>query len=228
MARATTAAGLTALLLLVGGAPVAPAAVHSSLLSNVVSEPSGEYASAQFDFGTAFRRIDQVSIELTVPYDFGGYVSTGHSSHSTSFVVDVFGRGGEPHFDPYPGIIVVAGTQSNPNTLRAGFSMLTANLPTEMRLLALGARFDLENGSGLIGGEWPSFLLTGRGDARLCRLDSYSSWRSDGWRQSYEISRAPESLTSVRLIIDGIAVPEPTPSVMIFSILLSAVAVRRR
>lgn len=179
------------------------AAVFTTSLHNYAVDRSGEFTSAEFDFGVQFQRIDQVRLELIAPYALSN-VSTGSTHYYSSILVDLFGRGAEPEFDPALGLVTV-GNQSHPTTLRAGFGFLDANQPVETSFWPPGSRFDAE--SGLIAGRWPDFLLAGRGDARLQRIDGFYFYMNG--TGSGQTIRSPESLTSVRLTIEGVAIPEP-------------------
>lgn len=182
----------------------AQADVYTAALTDFLIDSSGEFSTAEFDFGRRFRRIDQVSLKLLAPYGLSGGLSTGSTHYSSAIVVDLHRTGGTPEYDPTLGIVTI-GSQSHPNTLRVGFGFFEANRETESRLLPPGARIDQDG--ALVGDDWPQFLYEGRGDARLQRVDSWFRYMNGSG--SGQTLRAPEPLTSVELVIDGVAVPEP-------------------
>ena len=179
------------------------AAEYSTLIDGVNVDPSGSLAEGTFDFGASFARIDGVRLEITMPDGLSGGVCNGSACYFSSIDYSIYDPSNPVEFS------VAAPSSSvsfDPDVLRASFAYVIPGLPAETWILPPNPRLDL-NTMAFLADPWPTFLFSGNGSIGMQRVDSWScNLNCSGSGRSVS---APSGVTSVRLIISGVAVPEP-------------------
>jgi hypothetical protein len=150
------------------------------------------FAETTFDFGIRFRSIDSVKFEVTMP---AGLIrtDTGEPNHIkfTSLQLSIF----NPEASPLsPATVLEA---SSTKTVYGSAISVPPATPT-----LIDAKL-----SPLFGPRpWPGYLLAGRG-AVVMHMEDVEIW---GPSVVNETIRSAEGVSSVRVVIDGVAVPEPS------------------
>lgn len=206
-ARASLCSAMqTALAGLNGTTPLECAITYLVDVDNFVADPSNHFASVSYDFGVSFGRIDSVGIQIVVPTGLNSdYCNTmACHAHWIDFAI-VDGYAPNPLSDPS----FSWGPLSTPDTLRQAFSYAPAEVPT-LRWLWPSSRAILDGDGNIVEfavGPWPDFLFSGHGIIGMRDHDSWGCYLNScdsGTALSLETG-----ITSVQLIINGIAIPEP-------------------
>jgi len=163
-----------------------------------------------FDLEIGFKLIDSVKFEVTMPEGLVA-VETGDPGHIkfSSLVLSIY--------DPavWPVTLATIAEASFPNTIMASASSIAPGTPT-----LIDARM-----SSLFGARpWPSYFLAGRG-AVLMHIEDIEFWGVGGVSEAL---RTADGVSSVRLVVNGIAVPEPTSAALALASLILMTARKRR
>jgi hypothetical protein len=192
---------------------------YSVLLEPAVhSDSRGSYLSSAFDFGVQFSEITSVLLEFTMPAGFeGNFGSTGNNSWSRELALVLHG----PALPPDN----IYDFSTSDSLARTAFSIR----PNELAEFPFGNPRIVGPGFESPPFIWPAFALSGKGNVSI--IDVYGSYfhpiGSDIARSSTSWL-PPNELVSVRLTIDGIAVPEPTMVVLCVSLAILGGLPRRR
>lgn len=165
----------------------------STQLSGFAANPYYPYlAETTFNFGVHFKSIDSVRFEVTMP-DGLIRVDTGEPNHIkfTSLQLSIF----NPEASPLsPATVFEA---SSTKTVYGSATSVPPATP-----ILIDAKL-----SPLFGPRpWPGYLLAGRG-AVVMHMEDFEMRAPGG---AYETIRSAEGVSSVRIVIDGVAVPEPS------------------
>lgn len=187
-----------------------------------LSNHSTETLDAAFDFGIAFSRIDSVRVE--VKNDQGSFPAfcTGSYCSVSTLVVDVTEIGDTSRFKTHQDIT----DQGYPSMygefqgvlpypwMRAGISRPGEWLVVQDK--------DYEPAT------WPNFLMSGSGKMRLSVVTSVGCMLNCASIKSGIGLSPPEGLTDLRIVVDGIAAPEPSTTASLLLGMMIAVGSRRR
>jgi hypothetical protein len=185
----------------------AMAGTYSTVVGPLTPESNGKYSTGSFDFGFKFSRIDSIRLEIVMPDGLSGTMCAGF--HCTSKVIDytIFDPSKPSSFDGPNGVRTGIPT---PGAIGDNFSTVWPNEPAESSLLPGNAHYDPITGS-ITGDPWPPFLSSGTGSIALQTdvSSGYSGPPADNSPAYTTTLSSPEGVASVRLIIEGQAVPEP-------------------
>jgi hypothetical protein len=197
-------------------------AEYSTDVTGFTTDPSNLFAHASFDFGFTFSQIDSVSLEIVVPAGLEPGVCSGSSCTFWSVDFAIYGANHPVDFGVAPASPSVS---FDPEVLNAEFNEAIAGRPTEKQLLPPNPRFDLDT-MQFSSDPWPTFLFSGAGEIGMqqytsggCTLNCTGSWSS---------LSADTGVASVRLIVDGNAVPEVSSSAGLVIAAMAALIARKR
>src|SRR5687768_17311328 len=180
----------------------AQAATYSTPIVDLAADHSGKFVTGSFDFEQSFARIDGVSIEIVLDQDLPAGVCTGSSCRTVWTGVAIF--------DPARTFLIEDVTpnfsHSNDTLLSAALAGATPNEPSQVRLQQPNTRINLETGM-FSSDPWPEFLFNGKASAAMWQVDIHSCHLNCSG--STQFLSAPTGHVAVRLIIEGIPVPEP-------------------
>jgi hypothetical protein len=197
---------LATVLLLIALKSVATADSYSALMDSFVADSSGQFSRGVFDFGHSFSHIDSVSVEVVVPDGWPDELCAGSNCSFSSIELAIHSPEHQVDFSgPQPAVKVYY----NPDVIR--FSILSAYANQ-----LLTPRFLPQNLFEPV--QWPGFLFSGAGVVDLQQVDVRAC---EGFCTGFSSSRqAATEVALLRLVIEGVATPEPGTSQ-----LLAAVAV---
>jgi hypothetical protein len=182
----------------------ARAATYSTLVEEFAVDPSGNFAEAAFGFGVSFARIDAVSLEITMPDGLSGGLCTGSTCYFSSLDFAIYDPTTPVDFCVAP---LSSSVSVDPDVLRTTFGYVIPGLPTETRILPPNPRLDPATFE-FSADPWPTFLFTGSGAIGMQKIDGwFCHLNCSGSGRSVSV---PPGVTSVRLIVEGVAVPEPS------------------
>jgi hypothetical protein len=166
-------------------------------------------AETTFNFGVQFKSIDSVRFEVTMP---SGLISidTGDPNHIkfTSLQLSIF----NPEASPLsPATVVEASSTKTVYGSAISIPPATPALIDAKMSPLFGLR------------PWPSYLLAGRG-AVVMHMEDFEMRAPGG---AFETIRPAEGVSSVRIVIDGVAVPEPSMATA-GSVCLGVTVMRRK
>lgn len=150
------------------------------------------FAETTFDFGIRFRSIDSIKFEVTMPSGLIR-IDTGDPNHIkfTSLQLSIF----NPEASPLsPATVFEA---SSTKTVYGSAIAVPPAIPTLIDA-KMSPLFGLR--------PWPSYLLAGRGAVEM-HMEDFEMRPPGG---AYETIRSAKGVSSVRIVIDGVAVPEPS------------------
>lgn len=183
------------------------AATFSTPIGAFAADSSGEFSVGIFDFGLSFSSIERASIEVTMPTGLSPGSCNGSACHITSLDVILYDPDEEPQFDHY-----VPSVPPEPYpSLYGSFSYILPNRASRAYISPLNPYTGF--GPPPFAPEWPNFSLNGYGAVGVqevthwfCQLNCSGSGTNVD---------APRGITSARLIVEGVAVPEPSTVVLL-------------
>ena len=195
----------------------ANAVSHSVTTEDFVIDPTGDYLVGAFDFGTSFVEIERVSVEITSTQGISEPFCTGSYCAVSYLTLQLF----DPASPTEPRVYI-PGTIGEPYPeLFASFLSLRPGQPSITQISPPNARTELgivELGMGemattnILHDPWPDFLLNGSGAVRLQVLSQWGCYLNcTGGGVNVG---APLGGFTLRLIVDGIATPEPTTTLL--------------
>jgi hypothetical protein len=177
------------------------------VVEEFVVHPSGAFSEATFDLGVEFSRIDAVRVAIEVQNGLPGIRCSGSSCAHEFIDTAIYSEGRFEPFDPFHVYWVPSDDpEYDPNVMRAGFGYLVPNLTSDLRVVWPNPRtagFDVRPPALSA-----QFLFDGRGQIAMqqvaewfCFLNCTGSGRN---------VTAPDGVSSVRIIVEGVATPEPS------------------
>jgi hypothetical protein len=197
-------------------------AEYSTDVAGFTTDPSNVFAHATFDFGFSFSQIDAVSLEIVVPEGLEPGVCNGSSCTFWSVDFAIYESNHPLDFGVAP---ASPGISFDPNVLLAAFNQAIAGRPTEATLFPPNPRIDLDT-MQFSSDPWPRFLFSGAGEIGMQKYTSTSCYLNCNF-SSTNLS-ATTGVASVRLIVDGNAVPEGSTSAALIVAAMAAVISRNR
>ena len=174
---------------------------------------NGNYLSAPFDFGTAFSRIDSITLEFIMP---GGYEGTAMTTGNSSFFSELKFVLHDSDQPPDVPINSSASLVSSAFRISTG---ATSEFPFFLNVFVVGEEFDPI---------WPDFLYSGAG--RVAWIEeihaSYHPLPDGIPLRSTTTWLSPDEIVSPTLTIVGIPVPEPGSILMLLVGMIVAIALR--
>jgi hypothetical protein len=210
------------LVFLISLAAAGRAAEYSTDVLGFTSDPSNLFAHARFGFGFSFSRIDAVGLEIVVPTGLDGGVCTGSSCTFWSVDFAIYEWNHPVDF----GMVAASPSVSfDPKVLNAAISYVIAGRPTEMPLFPPNPRIDPDT-MQFSSDPWPSFLFSGAGEIGMQKLTSTACNLNCTGSSTY--LSANTGVASVRLTIEGNAVPEVSSGAVLVIAAMAAVIARKR
>jgi hypothetical protein len=170
------------------------------------AQPTGDYLFGRLDFGQSFSSIESVGLVTKVSADMGGTVCAASSCWSSAFDVTIYDPSKPLDFEVGQLQVVVGVGNENSEILHAGLAHLQAGRESEIRFLPPKTRLDFETGQ-FVSDPWQDFLFAGSAAVRVAHVD-LMSWHLHGGGFNRTV-RAPTTISSMNLLIEGTAVPEP-------------------
>jgi hypothetical protein len=191
-------------------------ATYSTELSLTSGSSSwGEYLTARYDFGVAFKEVHSVRLELDMPEGFQGtMMSTGNGGLFRRLALEIHDPADPP---PVEALSMFLGNSS---------INIPPGPPAEFSI----ARFLVSVGDLYVHADWPPFLLSGSGNVSLVDAstsyfhplpDGDGSWSTTTWLP-------PSGIEGARLIIEAIPVPEPSAAALALAAVMSVHHAARR
>lgn len=197
-------------------------ATYSASMAEIDVDSSGLFSEATFDLGVRFDRIEAVSLEISMPDGLSGGVCSGSLCWSSSIHLAIYDASHPADFSVVP---LSTSVSTDPNVLLASFGYVIAGRLTETKVLPPNPRLDLDSFEFLFD-PWPEFLFTGQGTLGMQQVSTWSCYLNCS--DSGSSAAAPAGVSSVRLIVQGVPVPEPSTDVLMFVMTTLALAQIRR
>lgn len=162
--------------------------------------PRGEYLTASYDFGVAFREIHSVTLALDMPDGYQGTaMTTGNSSLFRSLSMQIHDLADQPpveYFSQYLGT--------------SALDVPSGSIDFMMGRLLVNA------GGSTTLADWPAFLLSGSGNVSFIDVaTSYYHALPDGIGSTGTTTWTPPiGIAGARLIIGATPVPEPSAATL--------------
>jgi hypothetical protein len=163
---------------------------------------------AHFDFGFSFTSVDSVRMELAVPDGLPSGGCTGSVCSFTYLVAALYDSGQTPNFEDYHDHLFGPDDDRSAEPHPSLFGTFTHNLPSSdpqayFKPLNATNQIDLPPPPP----QWPSYVLEGRGSVAAQQVTFWSCHLNCS--DSGVFGHAPPGVFSPRLVVEGIAVPEP-------------------
>lgn len=210
------ATSLPLLAVLLITAHVARGEIYSAPVT-VLAGNSSEALDAAFDFDIVFSQIDRVFVEATISsavfpaFCTGSYCSVSFLAVNVNGFDDMSGfrTGLALNDEAYPGLYgVFEGVLPVP-LLRAGISR-----PNESFVVTTG-QYEYD--------PWPDFLMTGSGKVRLSQITQVGCMLNCDSVNSGVFMRGPVGVSEMRIVVEGVAAPEPSS---LFTVLIGTLTCR--
>jgi len=188
-------------------------------------DPAGRYVEATFDLGRAFSQIDRVLVEMTSQAPVGGGVCTGSSCDTWFLAINLTSSDEAAGFKTVshdiPGISQFPDLYGEFNSMSPDRLSEAIVTPPNARINALTGQYAHD--------PWPNFLFAGSGVVRLSMISNTSCILNCASVISGDGIVVPRDSPAMRVVIEGVAAPEPSATdLLAMGILVGCLPMRFR